>query len=239
MRLAALVPMMVSAGCAHASPPVAVVISARAEWNAVIAQTPGVAIAHSPYGDWFVRRSAVWFHGGYGKVAAAGSTQYVIDRWRPRLVVNLGTCGAFGGGLAVGDVVLARKTVIYDIVEQMGDPDEAIADYATELDVGRWPQRMHGRVHDELMLSGDRDLVPAELAHLRDHFHGVVGDWESGAIAWVATRNHTPVIVVRGVTDLVGDQGSVTYGSTQTWEQRAAQIMAQMIALFDEASSDL
>src|SRR5579871_4523461 len=64
----------------------AVLISANAEWRAVkpLFSTP---IHTSPYGEYFVAKVAeedvLFFHGGWGKVAAAGSTQYVIDNFHP------------------------------------------------------------------------------------------------------------------------------------------------------------
>ncbi len=41
----------------------------------------------------------VFFHGGWGKIDAAGSAQYVIDTFRPGLIVNIGNAGGFHGGL--------------------------------------------------------------------------------------------------------------------------------------------
>src|SRR5262249_309751 len=106
--------------CGHATPRVAVLISANTEWK-VLHETLHGEDQRSSMGEWFVREVAghpvLFFHGGWGKIAAAASTQYVIDRWRPELLVNLGTCGGFAGKAEVGDVVLAAKTVVYDIVE--------------------------------------------------------------------------------------------------------------------------
>ena len=42
------------------------------------------------------------------------------DRWQPRLLVNIGTCGGFAARARVGDVVLASHTVVYDIVVRNG-----------------------------------------------------------------------------------------------------------------------
>ena len=49
----------------------------------------------------------------------------MIGRWCPDLLVNLGTGGGFAGLIVPGEIVLADRTVVYDIVDQMGDPDEA------------------------------------------------------------------------------------------------------------------
>lgn len=48
----------------------------------------------------------MFFHGGWGKIAAVASAQYVIDRWSPELLVNLGTCGGFEGEITKGTIIL-------------------------------------------------------------------------------------------------------------------------------------
>ncbi len=240
-----LAALALAAGCAASRPPIAVLVSANAEWKGVRARIPDEPIHTSPYGEWMEHRFApgaepvVLFHGGYGKIAAAGSTQYVIDRFRPRLVVNLGTCGGFGRGLRPGDVLLVDETVVYDIVEQMGDAAETIADYTTRLDASLWPAALAGRVRVERMLSGDRDLIVAELPRLRERFHAGAGDWESGSIAWVAAHNRTPVLILRGVTDVIDASGDAFYGDLGAFQAAAAAMMDKLLALFAEALPSL
>jgi adenosylhomocysteine nucleosidase len=90
------------------------------------------------------------------------------------------------------------------------------------------------------LASGDRDLDPADLARLRDRFHAIAGDWESGAIAWVAARNHVPVLVLRGVSDVVdAHAGDTTYGAPGEFEARAKTTMDVLIALLFEALPQL
>lgn len=222
---------------------VVALISASAEWKIITAQLAGDARQQSPYGEWLVHHmggeDVIFFHGGYGKVAAAGSTQYAIDRWQPRLLVNLGTAGGFGSARKVGDIILASETVIYDIVELMGDPDEAIADYRTRLDTTRWPAGLADRVVVGPIVSADRDLDPAAVAGLAARFHADAGDWETGAIAWVAARTHTPVLILRGITDIVTAAGDVTYHAPGAWERASQAVMASLVALLGEALPDL
>lgn len=216
-------------------------ISANAEWKIVLEQIRGEALHDTPFGAWFSHRVAgrdvVFFHGGYGKVSAAGSAQYAIDHWRPSLLVNLGTCGGFGGERKVGDIVLASETIIYDIIERMGSADEAIADYRTDLasSAARWPATLAHRVIRAPLISADADLDPAAVASLHARFHASVGDWESGAIAWVASRNHVPVIILRGVTDLVDEHGDPTYAAPGAWERASIAVMASLLQLFGDA----
>jgi adenosylhomocysteine nucleosidase len=238
--------LTIACGTAHraASSPVVVMISAEAEWKPIRALLADPARADTPFGEWLVHRfgarDVIVFHGGFGKVAAAAAAQYAVQRWHPRLIVNLGTCGGFGPTRKVGDVVLASQTIIYDLVEQMGDPDETIRHYTTAIDTARWPSRLSDGVAIEPIVSGDRDLVASELPALAAKYHASVGDWESGAIAWTAHQNGTPVLILRAVTDLVDATGKdVTYGDDTRWQREAAQAMGKLVELFAAALPDL
>jgi len=216
-----------------------VLVSANTEWK-VLHETFPQPDQPSPAGEWFVHhypggRDVIFFHGGWGKISAAASTQYVIDRWRPRRLVNLGTCGGFEGAARVGDVILADRTVVYDIVEAMGDPDEAIEAYSARLDPSLWPATLRGEVRVETLVSADRDLVPVDIPRLAQRHRASAGDWESGAIAWTARKNGTPVIILRGVSDVVGPAGSVAYGDMGSFEKGARVVMARLLDLFARA----
>lgn len=174
----------------------------------------------SPFGEWFRTSLQVcgraepvlFFHGGWGKIAAAASTQYVVDRWRPDVLINLGTCGGFEGVVERGTVILAERTIVYDITEMMGDHDRAIAQYTTELDLSWLGEQYPQNVLRTVLVSADRDLLPEDIHTLRSRFGAAAGDWESGAIAWVASRNGVRCLILRGVSDLVGSTGGEAYG---------------------------
>ncbi len=216
-----------------------VLISADAEWRPVRERFAGLPPLATPYGEAIAAtlpgrgpdRRVVFFHGGWGKIAAAASTQYAIDRWRPPLLVNLGTCGGFAGDIAAGEVLLVDFTLVYDILEQMGDPDEALAHYATELDLSwlRGPLPLPAR--RELLISADRDIVAGEIPDLRGRFGAIAADWESGAIAHVAARNGTRCLILRAVTDLVDHEreDGEAYGRPELFAARTESVMARLL----------
>lgn len=218
---------------------VVVLISANAEWKPVRERlAPGPA-ASTPYGEFIAGEiraggrvySAVYFHGGWGKISAAASAQYAIGRWSPRLLVNLGTCGGFEGGTKVGDVLLVTKTVVYDIVEMMGDADGAIADYSTTLDLSWLRKPYPTPVRESVLVSADRDLQPADVPRLRAKYGAIAGDWETGAIAWTAARGKTPCLILRAVSDLVSPRGSEAYGNLALFEERSRTLMGRLLDL--------
>jgi adenosylhomocysteine nucleosidase len=207
----------------------AVLISANTEWR-VVKSLFSAAIHTSVYGEYFIAEVAyeqvLFFHGGWGKVAAAGSTQYVIDHFHPTRLINLGTCGGVEGRIQRFDVVVPEEVVIYDIEEAMGDSQEAIAEYTTTLPL---PAHLPVPVLKVTMYSADRDLTAAGLREIDGRFRPVVADWESGAIAWVARKNATPLLILRGVTDLVGIEHTEAQGNLPLFETNTARVMQSLI----------
>ncbi len=211
----------------------AVLISADAEWQAIRELFPAVIPKISPFGEVFSTHLKGWeckfIQGGWGKISAAASTQYAIDRYDPELLINLGTCGGISGQIERGAVVLVERTVVYDIFEQMGDPAEHIAHYSCEVDLSWLHEPYPIPVVRTLLVSGDRDLLAEDLPILRDRYHASAGDWETGAIAWVASRNHRRILILRGVTDLVDETGSAAYGNLAFFERAAFGVMQQLV----------
>ena len=168
----------------------------------------------------------LFFHGGFAKVAAAASTQYVIDHFRPPYLINIGTCGGVAGRIGRFDVVVPDKLVIYDIYNAIGDdPDEGY--YVTDLDL---PAHFPTPAIRTTLYSADRDLTPATLRDIEDRYHPTAVDWESGAIAWVAKRNGTPLLIMRGVSDLVSFERGEAEGNGALWVENTRRIMSTLIS---------
>lgn len=206
---------------------IVVLISAIAEWNAVKEIHPHLDIRQSPYGESTRMLLGNWelavFHSGWGKIASAGMIQYVIDQYQPDLIVNLGTCGGFEGLVEQGDIVLVERTFVYDIVELMGDLDIK-SYYASSLNLSWLPDPTPHPVRRGLIASADSDLPPDKIAFLREH-GAIAGDWESGALAWVANRNDARLLILRGVSDIVNEDAGEAYDNIRLFEERTKDIM--------------
>jgi len=216
----------------------AVIVSAGTEWRVVREVFPEWRVETSPMGDWFETdvpvagqaRRLVFFHGGWGKIAAAASAQYVIDHWTPQLILNFGTCGGFEGVIERGEIILAERTLVYDIIEQMGDFDAAIEYFSTDLPLDFLTTPYPQDVRCCLLVSADRDIVVEDILMLKARYGAVAADWESGAIAWVAARNGVRCLILRGVSDLVGADGGEAYlGSMEVFQRGAADVMGRLL----------
>jgi adenosylhomocysteine nucleosidase len=209
-----------------------VIISADAEWRAVKELYPDLALKHSPFGELaglsIDGQNVILFQGGWGKISAAGTAQYVIDNFQPDLLVNLGTCGGFEDRIETGTIILVEKTLVYDIIEQMGDGSEAIRYYTASLDLSWLSPNVPYPISRGLLVSADRDIIANDIPMLIRKYDAVAADWESGAIAWVAQKNHMPLLILRGVTDLVGGDGGEAYGNIELFHDRTKAVMRKL-----------
>jgi adenosylhomocysteine nucleosidase len=212
---------------------VVVIVSANGEWTALKSLLPQARPERTIFGECFEleidHRTITFFQGGWGKVSAAASAQYVIDQFHPDLLVNLGTCGGFQGRIEQGIIILVEKTIVYDIIEQMTDPEEAIEHYSTVLDLQWLPRLTPTPVLRGHLVSADRDILREDIPDLIEKYDAIAADWESGAIAWVAKMNNQRLLILRGVSDVVGDDGDEVYGEYELFTARARDIMRRLI----------
>jgi adenosylhomocysteine nucleosidase len=214
-----------------------VLISANAEWKVVKAIYPKENYEQTPWGEFFQteiksakgKTPVIFFHEGWGKTAAAGATQFAIDKWNPEYLINLGTCGGFDGLINRFDILLVNKTIIYDIKEAMGDSKEAIDDYTSSIDLSWLKVEASDSVIKTLLISADRDLVLEELSELKEKYNAIAGDWESGSIAYTCKLNNKKVIILRGVTDLVTAKGDEAYVNNQIFLNGTEVVMKKLI----------
>lgn len=217
--------------------PILVLISADAEWRAVKQILKPKEISNSPYGEFFIQSLAranhpqelIFFQGGWGKISASGSTQYSIDHFRPSILFNFGTCGGIAGRIERGQIVLVERTVVYDLVELMDSSEDVLNFYTTDLDLSFLVEPYPGNVTRQTMFSADRDLLTQDIPLMIERYDALVCDWESAAIAFVAKRNGVPLVILRGVSDLVSPYGGEAYGNLDFFHQSTASIMYQLL----------
>lgn len=133
-----------------------------------------------------------------------------------------------------GTIILVERALSYDIYEQMGDAAAAIDFYATDLDLGWLPPVDDLPLRRGILVSGDRDIIPADIPMLIEEYDAFAADWETASIAWVAQKNGSKLLVLRGVSDLVSVKGGEAYGDIALFHGRAKEIMSSLIEIFEK-----
>lgn len=225
-------------------PRIVITISATSEWNAVPEVYPDAEYLEHPYGQYieteFNGEPVILMQGGWSKIQSAASTQYAIDRWSPELIVNLGTCGGFRGEINRDEIVMVEKALVYDIISQIGNQESHFEFFTTEID-NSWIKKPYPiPVTKGTIVSGDRDIQSDDIPMLIDKWSALVGDWESGGIAFVCRRNNVKLLILRGVSDLVGLDGGDAYdGTIVIWSKAANRIIKYLLASIPNWLSNL
>jgi adenosylhomocysteine nucleosidase len=218
---------------------VVVIISADAEWSSTKKILSPAKVDRSPYGECFVMdvggEPILLFHGGWGKISAAASTEHAIATWQPQVIINLGTCGGIAGLVQQGEKLLVTRTLVYDIREGIGDQDESIRAYTTDIDTAWLGDDFPVTVRRLLLVSADRDLIPSDVPDIVARHGAVAADWESAAIAYVARRRGTHLLILRAVSDLVdAERGEAeAIGNLSLYQTRCDGVMQ---SLFEDLS---
>ena len=210
---------------------IVIIISAIAEWIAVKPLFADTKISHFPFGEYLEvtinEQDVTFFHCGWGKIASAGAIQYLIDHASPDVIINLGTCGGFEGSVRQGEIILVDKTYVYDIIELMGDLDITNY-YASSLDLSWLAKPYPHPVRRGLIASADSDLPPDKISFLKGK-GAIAADWESAALAWIARKNNARLLILRGVSDMVSEDGGEAYNNIEVFNERARGIMEKLI----------
>ena len=138
------------------------------------------------------------------------TTQIVISKLNPELIINAGTCGAFkANGANIGDVYLSKAPINFH--------DRRVGDSGGwyEMGVGFYPcvdateiAKDLGFKQGNCTTGSSLDMADEDLALIRKN-GGELKDMEAAAIAWVASLYNTPLMCVKSVTDLC-DGGRAT-----------------------------
>jgi len=211
-----------------------VLVSADEEWNFVRDYLHPAKIFYSPFGEWFKYRydlchkpvEGTFFQTGCGKIPASAATQFVIDKYNPKLIINLGTCGGFRGKVNKKDILLVTETIIYDIYERSGQNDDMINRYRCNLDLS-WIKKPYPiKVKPAIMATADQDLNLEMMPYLYEKYGAIAADWESGAIAYVGHKiNKRKCLILRGVSDL----GDEIYEAPDKFRIRVREIMPKLL----------
>jgi adenosylhomocysteine nucleosidase len=155
---------------------------------------------------------------GIGKVNAALTTQHLIDKFTPELIINVGVAGGLIAELTFGDVVVATDLVHHDMdvtkfgmplgqVPRMENFSFPVAEELIRI-VELIPLQEEFKVLRGRIVSGDQFIDDIERCNLiQQTFNAVACEMEGAAIAHVCHVNKVPVLVVRSLSDKAGNDG--------------------------------
>lgn len=182
---------------------------------------------------------------GIGKVNAAVCAQTMILRFAPDAVINCGIAGALRHGLQVGDIVIGKDVVEYDMdTTEFGDRPgllEIGTEHMVEIPCSQALCAGLSRVCTEIraghavlgrIATGDRFVSDRkERLRIAEAFGADACEMEGGAIGHVCRLNNVPFAILRSISDSMEQNGAVDY---LCFKQQAAGAASNIIAAFLE-----
>ncbi len=146
-----------------------------------------------------------------GCEAASVATLKAIEMLQPDLVINSGTCGAFGNkGAGIAQVFIGDGAMFHDRRVPGDDAwsTQSIGNY-TVWEGSKKLADILGLSMGKVTTGSSLDMQPCDLKVIEQN-GGELKDMEGAAVAFVCSLFHVPVLLVKSVTDLV-DNAADTY----------------------------
>lgn len=153
---------------------------------------------------------------GIGKVQAGVTTAFLIENFKVDAVINSGSAGGIGTGLAVGDLVLSTGVAYHDASATVfgykpgqlpQQPQIFEADQELLQAVSEAASQAGLQVKPGLIVTGDQFVSSqAQIAAIKEIYpQALCCEMEGAAVAQVAYQFDKPFLIVRAMSD-VGDE---------------------------------
>jgi adenosylhomocysteine nucleosidase len=147
--------------------------------------------------------------GGHGKIKTAAHTQSLIENYKPRAIIHIGTCGGIGPDIEIGEIITPKTIFEHDfkvMIPEFEKFPQAKTDKILREGFHRFLKTKEIPINDGNIASGNENIVTkARGIELHERFHAIAADWESAACAQVCNFNDVPILVARVIVDLADE----------------------------------
>lgn len=178
---------------------------------------------------------------GIGKVNAAIATTLLIHTFDVDAVINTGSAGGIGEGLAIGDLVIATELAHHDADNRAfgytyGQIPQMDATFSTDQTLSHRIEKtakpLDWHTQRGLIVSGDSFVAGTEqIEKIRQFFpEALVTEMEGAAVAQTCHQFDVPCAVIRAVSDTSDEEASVTFDEFVLLAgERSAELVLSLI----------
>lgn len=174
---------------------------------------------------------------GIGKVNAAIGATLMVERFKPKYVINTGAAGGLHESLSVGDIVISIAVQHHDVDLTVwgyahGELPKLPAQFMPSEDLinaaEKAAKKMSMHVTKGLIVSGDSFIhEDAAIAKIKQRFPDAYAvEMEGAAIAHVCHQFKIPFVVIRALSDIAGKESKVSFDK---FLEQAAKNSAELI----------
>ena len=173
--------------------------------------------------------SIVILKSGVGKVNASISTQFAIDKFRPKLIINSGIAGGIDKEINKKDIILANSLIQHDFdITAFGYPlgyhskDKKIGEATADIKMTEIAQKIIKNKYPKInvqigkIATGDKFVSDKyEKLQINKEFSALAVDMESYAIAKTANLNNIPCLILRVISDSLYEDDLAKYDKNE------------------------
>jgi len=171
--------------------------------------------------------------GGHGKVQFALSTQLLIQKLKPRLVICAGAAGRLAPELMPLDVVIGEVTIEHDFRLRFIDRPlpRFPGDLKTLEKIKRRSDWQGFNVFYGPLASGDEDIIDdGRAAEVRNATGAMAVAWEGAGGARACRLHGVPFVEIRAITDSADGEAARAFAENIKFAMRnVAEVIRQLI----------
>ena len=169
-------------------------------------------------------KKIVLVQSGIGKVNAARITQILIDNYKVKYIINIGSAGALNPNLNIGDIVIAKKLIQHDFditafghakgyITGVGDYIYCDDKLVKNIENGFLNiNEKNYKIIEGIITSGDifcTDILMKDKIYAK--FKADCVEMEGAAIAQVCYLDNIPFVVIRSISDSPNGKNAITF----------------------------
>ena len=155
---------------------------------------------NTPYGEYFKikynKRDLIVYRTNVRKVSSAGCTQYMIDKFKLKKVIVIGTCAGVDRKYKQHDIIFPNKVVQYDCTVRETEP--LIKDkFNVLIDLSS----LNFSFNTGILGTADKPLVMWKDYLMLKKNNITIVDTEAAGIAYVCKVNNVDILIIKGISD--------------------------------------
>ena len=160
---------------------------------------------------------------GVGKVNAARTTQMLIDNFKVKSVINIGSAGGINDNLKIGDIVIGEKLVQHDFDVTVFDrekgfiPETGKFFESDKILIDNIKQALENinedfNIHIGTIATGDTFLTDInKKENIKLEFNADCVEMEGAAIAQTCMLCNVSFVVIRGISDVPNGENHIDF----------------------------
>lgn len=160
-------------------------------------------------------KKIIFTESGVGKVNAAITTQLLIDKFSPDIIINTGIAGGLDSRLKHTDLVLGSELNYHDFETRLLESySPNVSSFEVEEKYLELAEEIlkDDRYFKGLILTGDQFITESKVKEeIKGRFDALCLEMEGAAIAHAAYLSNLPFIVIRCISDFADDDGDNDY----------------------------